>query len=322
MESNGRGIAMFTFVVMSYNQEEFVIDNLESIKYQIENFGDGIDVDLVFSDDCSTDNTVAYAELWLQENQHLFRDITVIVNEENLGIVKNYLLATGAVKTPYCKVLGADDLYHRNNVFEIMDVLAENQILFSPTLTFSQEGVSVYWDINNLLNIHSKKSVENYLEHGYPFNTGGMFYQAALVQNPGLREYISKYTWIEDLPSVYYMFNHIEDFNFAVYYKPLMIYRNTVGISNNEEHGMNQYFTDEERQIKREIGMKEFKKGLNLNYFRVAFLYKYFSLRSAVIPEKRELKREIYKETEVAQEHIRLIAERAKEFSESMLQMQ
>ena len=53
----------FTFGVFTYNQEQFIFENLESIKYQIEKYGGGTSFSLVMSDDCSQDNTVVYLSL-------------------------------------------------------------------------------------------------------------------------------------------------------------------------------------------------------------------------------------------------------------------
>ena len=47
----------FTFGLLLYNQEEFVIEALESIKYQIINYGNDINVSLIVNDDCSLDHS-------------------------------------------------------------------------------------------------------------------------------------------------------------------------------------------------------------------------------------------------------------------------
>ena len=61
----------FTFGVFTYNQDQFIFENLESIKYQIEKYGEGTSFLLVMSDDCSQDNTVVYAKEWLKKNKKM-----------------------------------------------------------------------------------------------------------------------------------------------------------------------------------------------------------------------------------------------------------
>lgn len=308
---------MFTFVIISFNQEEYIIEHLESIKYQIDHFGRDRKIHLVLSDDCSTDRTVTFAERWLAKHQELFDEVQILVNKENQGIVKNYLQATGEVETPRYKILGADDVYYKNNIFETIDLLTDHDIIFTPSLTVNEQGINIYWDLNNLLTLKEHEQVKNYLKHGYPFNTVGTFYKTSLIQNEHFRAYISKYQWIEDLPSIHYLFNQKEPVNYSIYYKPYIIYRNTAGISNNEENARNHVFAAEEEQIKTEIGMAKFKKGLNLNYFRVAFLYKYLSLQANLLAGNRAIKRNLEFERIQAAEYLELLKNKSNTFYQS-----
>ena len=61
----------FSFLVFTYNHEKYIVDHLESIKYQIENYGIAIDVDLLINDDGSSDQTVHIVDSWINENQSL-----------------------------------------------------------------------------------------------------------------------------------------------------------------------------------------------------------------------------------------------------------
>ena len=59
----------FTFGVFCYNQEDYIIENLESIKYQITNNGKNTRCSIVIGDDCSKDSTLKYIKIWLEENK-------------------------------------------------------------------------------------------------------------------------------------------------------------------------------------------------------------------------------------------------------------
>ena len=48
---------MFTFVVTCYNQADVVLQALESVKYQIREFGRGQAFQLIVTDDGSTDGS-------------------------------------------------------------------------------------------------------------------------------------------------------------------------------------------------------------------------------------------------------------------------
>lgn len=310
---------MFTFVTISFNQEEYIIEHLESIKYQIDQFGTGRKINFILSDDSSSDHTVKFAEIWLEQHPNLFNEIQILVNKENQGIVKNYLQATAGVKTPRYKILGADDVYYKNNIFETIGFLRESDIIFTPSLTYNDEEIDIYWDLNNLLTLKKNEQVQKYLEHGYPFNTVGTFYKTSLIQNEGLREYISPYTWIEDVPSIYYLFNKKEALKYSIHYKPYIVYRNNAGISNNKENERNSIFAEEEELIKTKIGMAKFKKGLNLNYFRVAFIYKYISLQANWVPKNREIKRNLDMEKDQAHDYLNELKNKSKAFFQTTL---
>ena len=47
----------YSFGILCYNHEWCILELLESIKYQIQNYGDNIEVFLYLSDDASQDKT-------------------------------------------------------------------------------------------------------------------------------------------------------------------------------------------------------------------------------------------------------------------------
>lgn len=305
---------MFTFVILSYNQEQYIIGHLESIKYQVENFGMGMPINLILSDDCSSDRTAQLAKIWLDENRSLFNEVKIHVNLENQGITRNYLLATSYVQTPFSKLLGADDFYHKNNIFETIELLDFYEVIFTPALTYNENGVNVYRDINNLLMLDTKESVQKYMKHSIPFNAVGTFKRTSVVQNEGLRAYISKYTWIEDLPLVYYLFNKKEHLDYSIIFNPYVIYRDTVGVSRNDDHDQNNVFKEEEIQVKTDLGMAIVERGLNLDYLKVAYDYKRIDLQANIIPRNRTIKRRIASEREEAQTYLDFLRKNAEDF--------
>lgn len=308
---------MFTFVIISYNQEEYIIEHLESIKYQIEHYGKNIDINLILSDDGSTDRTVIFGEIWINQNRSLFQQVEILVNEENQGIVDNYLKATGRVKTSSYILLDGDDLYNKHNIFETMPLLSENEIIFTPTIAFNEVEAGIYWDVNNLLALKTKGQIKKYLKHSHPFNTPGTFYSTALVQEQSLRDFISKYTWISDLTSLYYLFNKRNYVNYGIYYKPYTFYRNTVGISRNKENTKNLDFEREDERVKSDFGMLRANKGINIDYFKIAVDYKVNAFKANFLPANRKIKKALNVEAAEAKKHLSRVQKNAKLFYET-----
>ena len=107
----------FTFAMLTYNQEKYVVEQLESIKYQVLNYGNDFQVYFLLCDDASSDSTVRIAKKWV-EKEKIFDDCNFIVSLKNKGLVNNYIIALKNIKTDLFKLLGGDDLYYKNNVFE------------------------------------------------------------------------------------------------------------------------------------------------------------------------------------------------------------
>lgn len=69
----------FTFVILTYNQEQYVVEHLESIKYQIEHFGENIKIHFILADDASKDKTVYKVKSWIERNKNLNKFIQKVL---------------------------------------------------------------------------------------------------------------------------------------------------------------------------------------------------------------------------------------------------
>ena len=75
----------FTLILVVYNPEHLVLQTLNSIKYQIVTYGDGIDIQLIIADDGSKDNSRNIIDCWLEDNKELFSEIVRQYPEVNVG---------------------------------------------------------------------------------------------------------------------------------------------------------------------------------------------------------------------------------------------
>lgn len=91
--------------VITYNSAKFVLETLESIKAQTyEN------IELIISDDCSTDNTVELCQKWVEDNKERFVRTQVITSETNTGVSANLNRAEAACQGEWVKGIAGDDL--------------------------------------------------------------------------------------------------------------------------------------------------------------------------------------------------------------------
>lgn len=186
--SSSYKIEEFTFGVLSYNQEDLILDLLESIRYQIEKYGAGIRMHIVIADDCSKDNTVFIEKKWLEENAGLFDSIDIIVNEKNLGTVKNYHSMMTKIKTNYFKNIAGDDVFADKNLFEGLESNGNDEIkAYMPvTLTDGKIELREDWFARQYRNLRKKRSHQHdriQQAKGSYFHTPTTFFEKRLYDN-------------------------------------------------------------------------------------------------------------------------------------------
>ena len=82
----GKIMRNYVFGILAYNQEQYIVETLESIKFQKIQYGADLEVSLIITDDASKDQTVAVANAWIAKNREYFSNVHVIANEKNQGI--------------------------------------------------------------------------------------------------------------------------------------------------------------------------------------------------------------------------------------------
>ncbi|MCI8303342.1 MAG: glycosyltransferase family 2 protein [Lawsonibacter sp.] len=128
---------MFTFIVTCYQQSSVVIMALESVKYQIEHYGQGRKFQIIVADDGSTDGSREVIQRWTEQNRGLFEKIDLLFRKENAGICQNYVEALRAVEGEQFVKVDGDDLLTPYNVFELTEMLSEYDMVCPAFLKFS-----------------------------------------------------------------------------------------------------------------------------------------------------------------------------------------
>ena len=75
---------LISIIAITYNSAKYIVELLESAKAQTYS-----NIELIISDDCSTDDTVAVCNSWIVKNTTLFNKLTLITAEKNTGIAPN-----------------------------------------------------------------------------------------------------------------------------------------------------------------------------------------------------------------------------------------
>lgn len=107
--------------VITYNSAKFVLDTLESIKAQTYQ-----NIELIMSDDCSTDNTVDLCQKWVEENKERFVRTQIITSEVNTGVSANLNRAEAACQGEWVKGIAGDDLLMPNCIADCVEYMQQH----------------------------------------------------------------------------------------------------------------------------------------------------------------------------------------------------
>lgn len=102
---------LVSIIVITYNSANFVLETLESAKSQTYQ-----NIELIISDDGSSDNTVEICKEWLKNNKESFVNTELITVEKNTGIPANCNRGVNASKGEWIKLIAGDDIMSENMI--------------------------------------------------------------------------------------------------------------------------------------------------------------------------------------------------------------
>lgn len=219
----------FTFIVLTYNHEKFIIEHLESIKFLIENYGEHINCELIVADDASKDNTVKLVNAWLKINANLFVKATILSDGINKGTCKNFTSATHNLTTHYCKVTAGDDVYSYENLFDAYrDVDNYHLISGVPLSLLNGKILPSYTDLFNFIAsdiVYSDFDYSERLMFVYFFNAPNFLHNVKLLKNQEISDFVNQFSVTEDYPflikasEVFYPLKFKQNLKTYVYYR-------------------------------------------------------------------------------------------------------
>lgn len=113
---------IFSIVVLSYNQKSLIKETLNSIYNQSFK-----NIELVISDDASTDNTQKIITEWVDEHKNRFVNVIINFNEKNLGISANHTAGIKLATGEFVKYIGGDDILLPDAVQKMNEFLISNK---------------------------------------------------------------------------------------------------------------------------------------------------------------------------------------------------
>ncbi len=129
---------LVSIIVITYNSAKYVIETLESARAQTCK-----NIELIVSDDCSTDDTINICTEWLNGNKKRFVRTELITVERNTGISANCNRGIKASVGVWIKLIAGDDILLRNCISDNIQFIQQNpgvDLLFSEIETFGDRA--------------------------------------------------------------------------------------------------------------------------------------------------------------------------------------
>lgn len=217
----------FTFSILVYNHEEWILEHLESIKYLIMQYKPP-EVDLIISDDNSSDRSRDLINHWLVSNSNLFRNIEKIYNRENIGTVASTKNIVEKCKTDILKITAGDDVYSFEDIFRY-SVYSEDFSIVSGLPYYLEEKNLKNRKFSNLLHIASSNIYRdnNRFKMLHATNAPNIVYNLAQLKKIINNPLFNKVKIVEDLLIQVLLSN--EKYSFKQLYVPFVYYRRTSG---------------------------------------------------------------------------------------------
>lgn len=184
--------------VISYNSEKTITETLNSILEQ--SYGSE-KIELIISDDSSSDSTVLIVKNWIDKYQNSFKSINFIEHPINGGVSKNCNSAWKLCTCKWIKTIAADDILLNNCISDNIKFVKKNpecKIVFSRMQTF---GITNGVIPNKFdLRFFDKNSGEQHTHlKAFSFNVApSSFINREVLKQVGYAD--EKYKMIEDLP--------------------------------------------------------------------------------------------------------------------------
>ena len=224
-----------SILIVTYNHEKYIQECLESVRFQVEKYNKNREhnVQIVVSDDHSTDFTRDVARRWNEKRGDIIDDFQIIGSNVNEGTCRNYLKGLRACTGEYIKPIGGDDLFGKHSIFEMLKYLNEYDIVYGLPLAYIEGGendpVRINDDLKKVHYIYQEESSMSYYDliHRYCFlNAPGTCLRKELQVNEDNVKMLLNYRFVDDY-SQYIKISEIKEIRRKYIPEIVIIYRRT-----------------------------------------------------------------------------------------------
>lgn len=189
--------------VITYNSSKTIVETLDSIYNQTYQ-----NLELIVSDDCSTDNTVEICREWIEAHKDRFVRTEMLTVGKNTGVSANMNRADGACRGEWVKTIAGDDIMMPKCIEIYVDYVKEHPeavCMFGKVEVFgdNSEIVSRFQDTIFDYSFFSLSFAEQYMwlitRSFQPIPAASFFFNRMRIKDLGLENDI-RVPMLEDWP--------------------------------------------------------------------------------------------------------------------------
>lgn len=223
---------LVSIIIIAYNSQKYIVETLDSAKAQTY-----LNIELIITDDNSTDNTVEICRQWIVENKDRFVRTEIITTEKNTGIAPNCNRGLKKSNGAWIKIFAGDDILLPNCIADFMEYIRQIPdcyVLFGRMKMLKTGITSEIQGQNNIYTLSPKKLYKRLLRGPVIYAPAAFYSRIALDSIGGFNE---AYPFIEDRLMYFVLLEKGYKFHYVDI--PIAIYRvhetNISGVQSNNK---------------------------------------------------------------------------------------
>ena len=209
---------LVSVAVITYNSSKTVVETLDSIANQTYPY-----LELIVSDDCSTDNTVEICLDWIETHRERFVRTELLTIEKNTGVSANMNRAEAACQGEWVKPIAGDDVLFPECVMVYVDYVRKNPdslIVFSRMEGFGKSEAEVEEYMNRVFDysffsLSIPEQMHRLIFIGNCLPAPTCFYNQTRLASLGIVGYDERIPMVEDYPRWIMLLKHGVRFYFV-----------------------------------------------------------------------------------------------------------
>lgn len=185
---------LVTIVVVTYNSSKYVLQTLESTYRQT--YGE---IELIVSDDCSTDETYSMCEDWIRTHRQRYYAAHITRTQFNGGICWNYNHALSLATGEYIKYIAGDDILENNCIERFVANIRNDTFLYTCStghLNDKTQEITSY--CTPLPNSNALAQTRKMLKNVYAIEGSSLFFETKHLRSLG--GFDMRFPMLEDWP--------------------------------------------------------------------------------------------------------------------------